>query len=427
MNFFNKFLRHNTRFANNYFKFGLVFAGSLIVNDNKTNLYCPKDYPYFCDKNTNSFGLCKKNKCDCNDINIQGVIPIIKDNLYKEGENFGYYTDNLHKRCNQIYLNHEYNENIYGDIPNEFKIVTYNIWGLFKKSNDDHANNFIKKTMEMRMKEVSNEITKNDPDIICFQEMTDITYQILNKEIGHKYAYKYEKDFNHEKVKLERNRDVEVCIFSKYPIKNTKIYGLSGNQRYNDSLMIAEFPNLIIFNCYLQSGSIFSPGQENLWFHYSRCRIDQIREIKKIIDDILKKDINKPIIMLGDFNFHLDGDKKYWIETHEFNNFLQDSWKKTNHNNDGFTENTDINRMRWNLKLHEKKVRYDGILYKNIIPLESHIIGNKPIKLNESDSEDFKKYILKNNINLKYSPDDNKSLELFPSDHFGVITKFKLN
>jgi exonuclease III len=400
---------------------------SLLMSDNKAYSYCPNNFPYFCDKQSNSFGLCKKNKCECDNINIDGVIPIIK-NISKEGENFGYFTDNLYKRCNQIYLDYEYNENNYSLVPNEFKIVTYNIWGLFKKNDNEQINKFTIKTMEMRMKEISNEIQKNDPDIICFQEMTDITYKILNKEIGHKYLYKYEKNFDHEKVKLNRNRDVEVCIFSKYPVKNVKIYGLSGNQRYNNSLMIAEFPNLIIFNCYLQSGSIFSPGQENLWYHYSRCRIDQIKEIKKLINNFLTKDSKKPIIMLGDFNFHLDGDKKkYWIENNEFNNFLCDSWKKTHLNDNGFTENTDINRMRWNLKLHEKKVRYDGILYKNLVPLESNIIGNTPIKLNKNDSDDFKKYILKNDKNLKYSPDDNKSLELFPSDHFGVITKFKIN
>jgi exonuclease III len=421
MSFFNKFFNKTNRINLKCLQTAIM-ASTFIIN-NSNNSYCPNEFPNYCDKYTNSYGLCKKNICDCNNINIDGVIPIIKT-INKEGEKFGYFTENLHKRCNKIFLDYELKEDYNINVPNEFKILTYNIWGLFNETDNEQKNKFIKKTIEMRMVEVSKEILKNDPDIICFQEMTDITYKILDKEIGHIYQYKYEKNFSHQKLKINRNRDVEVCIFSKYPVKNIKLYGLMGNQKYNDSLIIAEFPNLIIFNCYLQSGSKYSPGQEDYYQHYSRCRVDQLKEIKKIINSYLEIDKNKPIILMGDFNFHLDGNKDEWIEINEINNFMEDSWKKNNHSNNGFTENTDINRMRWNLKFHEKKVRYDGILFKNLKSQESKIIGNNPIKLNIEDTSNFIKYVLKNNVNLKYSPEDNNCLELFPSDHFGVITKF---
>ncbi len=69
-----------------------------------------------------------------------------------------------------------------------------------------------------------------------------------------------------------------------------------------------------------------------------------------------------------------------------------------------------------------------GILYKNLIPISSKIIGNMPIKLNERLTNLFKKYWIAPNSEdkIKYSS-DGKTLELFPSDHFGVITNFSVN
>ena len=60
--------------------------------------------------------------------------------------------------------------------------------------------------------------------------------------------------------------------------------------------------------------------------------------------------------------------------------------------------------------------------------LSSKIIGNTPIKLNERLTNLFKKYWIASDSEdkIKYSS-DGKTLELFPSDHFGVITNFSLN
>lgn len=44
---------------------------------------------------------------DCNNVNIEGVIPILAVDNINKGSKYGYYTDNLHRRCNNIILNKE--------------------------------------------------------------------------------------------------------------------------------------------------------------------------------------------------------------------------------------------------------------------------------------------------------------------------------
>ena len=67
--------------------------------------------------------------------------------------------------------------------------------------------------------------------------------------------------------------------------------------------------------------------------------------------------------------------------------------------NNGFTENTDINTMRWNLKFQEKKVRFDGILYRSnkIYPIFCKIVGKKSVPLNKEMTQLF----IKNFVSVK--------------------------
>jgi exonuclease III len=406
-------LNHNVYFTLNEYN---------ALNNNMKSLfpfYCPKEYPYFCGKDSNSFGLCKKRLEDCDNVNIDGVIPILALDYGNKGTKYGYYTDNLHRRCNNIILNKEKTFDTF-DTSNilMFSIMTYNIWGLPPK------NDFILKLMKIRINLIADIIIKNNPDIICFQEVSLIPLRILKKRLSYIYKYQYEIDYFFDET-LQRNREVETITFSKYPVCNYQVYGLDGNLRYNNSLIRTEFNNFVLYNVYLQAGSKKSPGQEYYWFHYTRCRIDQLKRIKELID----KD-TKPVIICGDFNFHLDGGDE-WLEYNEIKDYFKDSWKELN-KKDGFTENTDINTMRWNLKFQEKKVRYDGILYKlgcseenYLVPYLSKIVGKKSIPLNKQMTKLFiKNYISDDHKKIKYN--NKKTINIFPSDHFGVITKFKI-
>lgn len=398
-------LNHNVYFTLNEYN---------LLNNNMKSLYpfyCPNEYPYFCGKNSNSFGLCKKTLEDCDNVNIDGVIPILSIDNINKGSKYGYYTDNLHRRCNNIVLNKEKNFELSISKIFMLSIMTYNIWGLPPK------NDFVLKLMKIRINLIADIVIKNNPDIICFQEVSLIPLQILKKRLSLIYKYQYETDYFFNEI-LERNREVETITFSKYPVSNYQVYGLDGNLRYNNSLIRTEFSNFVLYNVYLQAGSKKSPGQEYYWFHYTRCRIDQLKRIKELIE----KD-TKPVIICGDFNFHLDGGDE-WLEYNEIKDYFKDSWTDLN-KKDGFTENTDINTMRWNLKFQEKKVRYDGILYKsnNIYPFFSKIVGKKSLPLNNKMTQLFiKNFISDEHHKIKYN--NKKTINIFPSDHFGVITKF---
>ena len=398
-------LNHNVYFTLNEYN---------LLNNNMKSLYpfyCPNEYPYFCGKNSNSFGLCKKTLEDCDNVYIDGVIPILSIDNINKGSKYGYYTDNLHRRCNNIVLNKEKNFELSISKIFMLSIMTYNIWGLPPK------NDFVLKLMKIRINLIADIVIKNNPDIICFQEVSLIPLQILKKRLSLIYKYQYETDYFFNEI-LERNREVETITFSKYPVSNYQVYGLDGNLRYNNSLIRTEFSNFVLYNVYLQAGSKKSPGQEYYWFHYTRCRIDQLKRIKELIE----KD-TKPVIICGDFNFHLDGGDE-WLEYNEIKDYFKDSWTDLN-KKDGFTENTDINTMRWNLKFQEKKVRYDGILYKsnNIYPFFSKIVGKKSLPLNNKMTQLFiKNFISDEHHKIKYN--NKKTINIFPSDHFGVITKF---
>jgi len=225
-------LNHNVYFTLNEYN---------LLNNNMKSLYpfyCPNEYPYFCGKDSNSFGLCKKRLEDCDNVNIEGVIPILAVDNINKGYKYGYYTDNLHRRCNNIILNKEQNFELSLSKILMFSIMTYNIWGLSPK------NDFVLKIMKIRINLIADIVIKNNPDIICFQEVSLIPLQILKKRLSSIYKYQYETDYFFDKI-LERNREVETITFSKYPVCNYQVYGLDGNLKYNNSLIRTEFSNFV--------------------------------------------------------------------------------------------------------------------------------------------------------------------------------------
>jgi hypothetical protein len=231
-----------------------------------------------------------------------------------------------------------------------------------------------------------------------------------------------------------RNKDIEVFILSKYPIRKVTIYPLEGNLGYTNSLGVYEFNNLTVINVYMQAGSSSSPGQKYKSLNYSRCRSQQLHFIKKIIDEIS----HNPCIILGDFNFNLnETDINLWPERAQLDRLgFIDTWTNGTHP-DGLTENTDINSLRWNSKFEEKRYRYDAILYKGsgIESIKcSKVIFNKPKQLKGIENSWFEAAILPKPENrvgkqIRYSPGGSKTnpiYDLFVSDHFGVLASFKL-
>src|SRR3990167_2040968 len=101
-------------------------------------------------------------------------------------------------------------------------------------------------------------------------------------------------------------------------------------------------------------------------------------------------------ILCGDFNFC-----STWDENENIPNDFIDVWPMLREDA-GWTEDTDINIMRFLMKNKKKQVRFDRvILYENsqYQPVSIDLVGTTPL-----ENED----------------------NIWPSDHFGLISKFTL-
>ncbi len=427
--------------------------------EEESNILCPKPKPFLCTLNSKNPGLCFSNPEKCNitleepykDEDRKPSIPQILDHKLSEDEREkiklglkkGYIDDYLSNSCelnpdldlekgkeshNVItYINENSN-----NIPKKFSIITINAMGIYRGKDS------ISNLMKLRVKILIDYLEKKSPDIICLQEVSTLFLSYLNSYECIKKQYKYQHEFDLSDDKLsKRNKDIEVFMISKFQPQKITVKALRGNLGYTNSLMIIEYNNLIIFNVYLQAGSKSSPGQSLKWIHYSRCRMQHLNLIKSMIQETINQ---KPTIVLGDFNFDLNGSLDEWPEKKYLDNLnLSDSWnvyaiKYGKDIKDGLTEDTDINSMRWNSKFEEKKYRYDGILYNHckLNLKKSKVILKTPIKLKgilEKYNKDYEDSILPSNglknPKLIKTEDNGKNIyDLFFSDHFGVYSEF---
>jgi exonuclease III len=311
-------------------------------------------------------------------------------------------------------------------VGDNIKICSWNVWGLLK-----YKKPFITWSIHKRINNIIDTILKEDIDIICMQEVSTPVYKILRKRIGDKY-YFYEENINTEKTLHERNRSLEILFLSKIRANRYKNYLLGGNLDYKNNLSVLEFPNIVIFGCYFQAGSKYSIGQEKKWFHYSRCRSEQL--------DILLHEIHKysqeKMVVLGDINFHLDGEMEHWPEVANLDKLKEfgfiDSYRSLFPNikvNPGYTEDTSINLMRYNSKFVEKQFRYDGILSKGLTPVDCKILGTNQIRLTTDEIANMiDQFVYVENIDkvrvAKSVDNPDGEIALWPSDHFGILTHF---
>jgi exonuclease III len=406
-----------------------------ILNGGVINYSCDED-AYTCPTDTKNFGLCVKDRNICNadeyldsDVSLPKLQPGATDSeieQIKEQEDTG-----IRKNYHSTYLKNscyiQRSEPIIYDysfkVKKTFKIATINAMGIYRGNND------VLELMKLRMEMLAEEIATRDIDIICFQEMSSVAFDLLyTQNLRKKYQFFYESDLDLE----GRKKDIEVFILSKFPVKRVTIYPLEGNLGYTNSLGVYEFNNLVVVNCYLQAGSKKSPGQKYKYINYSRCRSQQFYFIKSIVDRFGEK----PCVILGDFNFDLNGTVEEWPEKAKLEELgFIDSWTGGS-DPSGLTENTDINTMRWNAKFETKHYRYDAILYKGPIQVagSSRVIFDTPKRLEGKQNSYYERSILPAKMNeelssqLRYSKKGSGSdYDLFISDHFGVMARFKLN
>jgi tyrosyl-DNA phosphodiesterase 2 len=113
------------------------------------------------------------------------------------------------------------------------------------------------------------------------------------------------------------------------------------------------------------------------------------------LDIVLPSLLGAPhAVLMGDFNF----DPAQQAEQSRVEERYLDLWNALRGDAPGYTEDTDVNRMRLIHKGKEKRARYDRILLHSMspgwVPSVIRRIGTEPIS--------------------------NEHPEIFPSDHFGL-------
>lgn len=427
--------------------------------------YCPTHKSYLCTIDTPNYGLCKETAEACNTYTNENDMPILYEGANKEnietirkGYPFNYIfpsdQDDAGKKlfkdptrnCSKFVVTLEGG---ICELPPKFKIMTYNIWHSLKKfpidtdNSEENKKNKIKNDfelefLEIRVRQIAKIILESKADVICLQEVSLEAYNIINPLINKYYKYQYETNFKPDiDINGKRGRTVETMCFSKYPALSYKLLKIEGNLSYNDSAIVLEFGNVMIFNVYLQAGTSKSPGQSFRWIHYSRCRYNQYLAIGEYLKE---NRITKPIVVVGDFNTNLDGNIEEWPELRAFNRLnLTDSWSTSCPGDSGFTEDTRVNLMRWNTKFEEKQYRIDGIFYTTdaFITNKITILGKKPISdMTESriDIDKLQKQFLEYKVSKNQKQELNGVLRgpldlqgntktlIWPSDHFAVVS-----
>jgi exonuclease III len=410
----------------------------LYPRETEENEQCPASTPLLCGSRTLARGLCVATEEEC-DVRTSGkraiLQQVVDDATAAAAASFAYDTENLGRGCyvkpDDLQIDYEKNYEEYDSIPGTFSMITYNIWGLAK-------NEELKKLFTLRKDLLLDTLIKADSDCICLQEMSEYAYNKLKHYIDAFQEHGFVSEAPYKSIGA-RGRSVDVYYMSRYRPKRLVIYGIRGVLGYTNCFMVVEYPNLVIFNMYSQAGSVGSVGQEKVWIHYSRCRYDIMNMIYDMIQEKYKE---RPVIITGDFNFHLDGTEREWPETEmlrklEDDGFI-DSWKAKN-DGPGYTENTNENYMRWNHKFMEKMYRFDGILYKPLGPSwkvhSSQVFGKGVKRLSYADSDWFVKKItsIKNwnkpgpkGERLQGVKENSKGKRILinASDHFGVRAVF---
>ena len=378
---------------------------------------------YLCPQHTNYMGVCVNNESICNNEykkNATATPHIIfqeGDEELREKYDYamnrkGYVNNYLNNSClEQTQEPRIININNGESINRDFSILTLNVMGICRNEYQIHF-------AKLRANLLNKEIIHKQPDILCFQEMSQQFLDFFySDEIRQLYPHVYENPINIE------GKDIDCCIISKFKPKKIIMQNLDGVLSYYNTLQIIEFENLVIFNCYLQAGSKASPGQITKWMHYSRCRAQYFDYIKKLMISYNEK----AIILLGDLNFDLNGTCDDWPELRYLQNIgLYDSWTDTNPGKLGLTEDTNKNFMRWNSKFEEKEYRYDAILYnEQLRPIESFIFGDESIKINETDNFYYETVVIPPGKEKDPKVIKEGGYDLFISDHFGVLSRFE--
>lgn len=263
--------------------------------------------------------------------------------------------------------------------PAQLKVLSYNLWG----APQDAENPYFQ--FKQRSQAILKEISTINADVICLQE---VSKDWANKLLADPFIRKnfYSTDFNTDRV--HSYFGLSQITLSKFPIISATAYGLPGYEVYSLLNTQIQFGThkISINNVHLHSGK-----------EHSSFRIAQLETIFNILSAQEKSDNT---LITGDFNF---GDN--WSENSVLDSApmpLTDIWKHLKENDPGYTEDSVVNKMRFNVKGCHKQERFDRIL------IQSNIMNATDIRL------------------IGQTPIDREG-QIWPSDHFGLLASFDIH
>jgi len=298
-------------------------------------------------------------------------------------------------------------------------VATWNIWGV------EHFKHY--SLLDRRLPHINRILKELDTDLICLQEVsqTALDSWILKQDwIREKYYISsIDAPWISDKVNdigggVFDEPNVWCYLLTKQIPVRSKTYVLDGNGIYFNCMAV-DLGNLLVVVTHLQSGGILSGFPEEVAMQYHTCRQEQFARLK----DLLDKDFGSDdILYIGDFNCDLDGDPGDWPEVLGIKDGLMDVWKEINPGTLGATEDTYKNTMRYNIKEHHKKYRYDGMLYtgNRLKPVSMRLFGDQPVF--ELSREEFESIAKKEPAVLN----KNNMIDWYPSDHFGLYAEFTI-
>jgi endonuclease/exonuclease/phosphatase family metal-dependent hydrolase len=246
-----------------------------------------------------------------------------------------------------------------GDPPaaerDELTITTYNIWNDSK-----HA--------EERYCAIAELLSRRAPDVMVFQEVTPRAMELFSAQPWIRDGY------SRAAVAGAEVGDYGMLLLSRLPVSDASYTRLPTRLRrgFLRAELVVDGAPLVVCCVHLDSGK-----------SSSRLRGWQFRRIFRALRS------TDDAVVLGDFNMRDSENSRIAAP-------YTDVWPALRPGEDGFTENTSINHMRYDMKDKHRHVRFDRVLIK----------GNRWAA---SDIELMGK-----------DPVSAELPRVFPSDHFGV-------
>lgn len=237
----------------------------------------------------------------------------------------------------------------------DLTVTTYNIWNDSKHAED-------------RYRAIAQLLSRRRPDVMVFQEVTPAALDILTAQDWVRETYA------RAAVVGDDTGGYGLLVLSRLPLRGVTYTRLPTRQSrgFLQAEVALNGSRTVVCCIHLDSGK-----------SSARLRGWQLRRIFRALTPL------ENAVVMGDFNMRD-------TENRRIDTAYLDVWPSLRPNDDGYTEDTSINHMRYDMKDKHRQVRFDRVLLKGPrwVPTAIELFGTEPI--------------------------DDDLPRVFPSDHFGV-------